>query len=474
MKFKRERTPSRWLVQDLYLRDTWGYTYYLSRPRRFNLRRFFVWAVVIFGLVDLLFACVLLFSLVLIPRVNRLTAQRPAANRAAPIAVAQPTASGKLAIPVRTATAVTARRPPTPPRARPTNTPAARARTAVPTAAAALDIAQTNLSPARTISVALPATLNEAALVVPVPPEPPDCTPADQMSDVVSVSVRLCAGQTYRPFVVRGENIGVFGDPTAVIRAQGRAFGIVAEGARILIQKVVVRAETDAADAASFLCLYPDCKGSPGGVAYGGGILVRAADTTVMDSDIAGGVSGIAAERVSGLKVLNNQLDNSSGWGSYNFAVEQSQFVGNSWSNDNRSCTTAEGAYLSSGCESAGWVCIACQKNIIARNSCTNSGNCFYINGEGNLTSNFNRFHQNECRASPHNCFEVTFSTGNEFVENVARDDPATGAACQYPFWVGGSSVIFARNTWACAISAETALQNAIASTFVPTTVENK
>jgi hypothetical protein len=192
-----------------------------------------------------------------------------------------------------------------------------------------------------------------------------------------------------------------------------------------------------------------------------------------MDSDIAGGVAGIAAERVRGLKLINNRLDDNSGWGSYNFAVDQSYFIGNSMSRDNRACNT-EGGYLPTGCESAGWLCIACQQNIIAQNFCVNSGDCFYMNGEGNLTSNNNRFHWNECRAAPHNCYEVTFATGNEFVENIARDDPETGTACKYPFWVGGSHVIFAGNNWSCSISPQVSIQHATDSTHVPTTVENR
>ncbi len=142
-------------------------------------------------------------------------------------------------------------------------------------------------------------------------------------------------------------------------------------------------------------------------------------------------------------------------------------------SRDNRACNT-DGGYLPTGCESAGWLCIACQENIIAQNLCVNSGDCFYMNGEGNLTSNNNRFHRNECRAAPHNCYEVTFATGNEFVENIARDDPETGAACKYPFWVGGSHVIFAGNNWSCSISPQVSIQHATDSTHVPTTVENR
>jgi hypothetical protein len=467
MKFHRERKPSPWLVQNIYLRDTWGQTYYLSRPRRFSLRRFFILVMALFGALDLVLATVLVFAWLLAALLPASTAGAPRAARPITPAVAARTviARGVTSTPRPTQLSAPTRRPTNAPTARPTQVP--------PTAVAAA-APNKNLAPVRTLNVTLPGTLNAAPLAVAVPSEPADCTPAGSMPDVVEVSVKLCPNQVYRPFTVRGDNVAIFGDPSSVIHVEGRTFGISVESANVLIQNVLVRAAADAADTAMLLCLYPDCRGTPGGSVYGGGILVHGSGTTIMDSDIAGGVAGIAAEHVSNLKLLNNRLDNSSGWGSYNFAVNDSHFVGNSWSNDNRSCTTPEGGYLPTGCESAGWVCIACQKNIVARNTCTNSGDCFYMNGEGNLTSNYNRFHQNECFASPHNCFEATFSVGNEFVENSARADPASGADCKYPFWVGGSQVIFARNTWNCLISADAALQDAIASTFVPTNIENR
>lgn len=467
MKFKRERTPSHWFVKDIYLRDTWGDPYYLSRPRRFNYRRLFILAMVLFGLVDLVLVGVFGLGLLFPPRAPAAAARRPAATRAPTLAALLPTLVARRTTPLPPPTQRPAPKPTQVPPVPPTAAPVE------PTAAPAVKVAKAVI-PARTIGVQLPATLNVAPLSLVVPPEPPNCTPADQMPDLVTASVKLCGGQSYRPFTLRGDNIGVFGDKTSLIRAEGRAFGITAEGAQLWIQDVVIRATTAPGDASILLCLYPDCRGNPGGVAYGGGILVRASDTTVMNSDIAGGVAGVAAERVTGLTLVNNHLDNSSGWGSYNFDVRASHFVGNSWSNDNRSCTTPDGGYLPTGCESAGWLCIACSGNIIAKNTCTNSGDCYYMNGEGNLKSNDNRFHQNECRAAPHNCYEVTFSTGNEFVENIARADPETGAACKYPFWVGGSHVIFARNVWQCNISPEEALQHATASTFVPTRIDNQ
>lgn len=474
MKFKRERKSSPWYVHDIYLRDTWGTPYYVSRSRRWDLRRFFVLALILFGIVDVALASFLLIAYLFPPRPST-TAGNPPATRIVTAVARQPTVVARRTSPTPAPTKrppTRTPRPPTPvptePPPPPTAQPTVERPTALPTERP-VEIA----APLRTISVNLPATLKRSDLTLQVPVEPKQCTPANAMPDVVDRTVKLCGGQEYRPFLVRGENIGVFGDKSSVIRSQGRGYGIIVEGANNLIQNVLIRGTTDRSDENIMLCLYPDCRGSQGGVAYGGGILVRAPGTMIMDTDIAGGVVGIAAERVNGIKLINNRLDDSSGWGSYNFAVESSYFVGNSWSRDNRACTT-DGGYLPTGCESAGFLCIACQQNIIAKNFCVNSGDCFYLNGEGNLTSNNNRFHQNECRASPHNCYEVTFATGNEFVENIARDDPETGAACKYPFWIGGSQVIFSRNQWSCSISPEVSVEHATASTHIPTGIVNR
>ncbi len=477
MKFKRKQTPTHWLVEDLYLRESWGKPYSPVAPARgSNLRRFFVLAMVIFGIVDVIVASIYMMGVLFPTRATNPTAARNAATNVPTKLARPPTAVAQRANPTRTPT----RRLPTSTRAPtiiPTRRPALPTQApAAPPTQVALAVPQNNAknaAPSRTISVDMPASLNTGALSIGIPPEPNDCTPANAMPDVIDVSVKLCSGQTYRPFLLRGNNIGVFGDRSAIIRSSGRGYGIIAEGSNLFIRGVTIRGSVEGGDDGILLCLYPDCRGRAGGVAYGGGILVRAINTTVMDSDIGGGVAGVAADHVTGLKLINNRLDGSSGWGSYNFAVDNSFFVGNSFNQDNRSCTSPDGVYLSSGCESAGLVFIASQRNIIARNTCTNSGDCYYINGEGNLTSNFNRFHKNECRASPHNCFEVTFSVGNEFVENITGNDPATGAACKYPFWVGGSKVLFARNTWSCTISPDTALRHAAQSTSVPTSIEN-
>lgn len=474
------KKSGRWLVEDIYVRDSGQLKPYLApdRPRGFNKRRFFIWLMVAYGLFDLFLAGLWVTAqlappgtvpspeqiltgapqVLVGPNARRIPTQvaksvQVPSNSVSPQTNSSSTGKSNVAPTVRPRP--TANRPPT-------------------SAAPPVQIAAKNLSPASSFAFNLRSSLNIGALTIAVPPEPLECTHADQVPAVVPFSIKLCPGESYHPIFLRGQGIGVFGDDakSAIIRPDGRTFGITAEGAGLFIRGVVIRASTAGADTGVMLCLYPNCRGNPGGSAYGGGILVHAPDTTVMDSDISGGVAGVAVENVTGVKILNNRLDRSTGWGSYNLSVSNAFFIGNSLNDDNRSCSTGDG-FLPTGCESAGWVCIACQHNVIADNTCAHSGDCYYINGEGNLQSNQNRFHGNHCFASPHNCFEVTFSLGNEFVENVAEGDPYTGEACQYPFWIGGSHVFFARNEWKCTISPDKAFQHASDSTGVPTSIES-
>jgi hypothetical protein len=167
--------------------------------------------------------------------------------------------------------------------------------------------------------------------------------------------------------------------------------------------------------------------------------------------------------------LVANNLSDLNGWGSFNIRSNNSVYAGNVLNRDNHGCTTPDGHKFEHGCETAGWVCLQCSQNLIANNHCEYSGNCYYLSGERGLASNNNRFIGNYCAASPNNCFEFTFSKGNTLQDNIATAHPETGAACKYPFWIGGSTVYFGKNSWGCAISPEDAVGDAVRSTNIPT-----
>lgn len=184
---------------------------------------------------------------------------------------------------------------------------------------------------------------------------------------------------------------------------------------------------------------------------------------------VRGGTIGVATVDGYNNTLVENHLSDLNGWGSFNIRSNNSVYAGNVFNRDNHGCTTPDGHKFEHGCETAGWVCLQCNNNLVARNHCEGSGNCFYMSGERGLASNNNRFVGNYCAASPNNCFEFTFSKGNILQDNIATAHPQTGAACKYPFWIGGSTVYFGKNTWGCTISPEDSISDAVKSTTIPT-----
>jgi hypothetical protein len=308
---------------------------------------------------------------------------------------------------------------------------------------------------------------------------PAQCTPANALPPTLNTSIKLCPNEIYPPLHLVGDHLGLFGDDahSAIINGGGRQFVIVMQGTSNWIDGVVIQSAPDARDAGAFLCQYDDCifptlpepTTIQGGLAYGGGVLLLGANNVVHDVTVRGGTIGIASVDGYNNTFVENNLSDLNGWGSFNIRSNNSVFVGNTFNRDDHPCTTPDGRKFESGCETAGWVCLQCAQNLIANNHCEYSGNCYYMSGERGLASNNNRFVGNYCAASPNNCFEFTFSKGNVLQDNIATAHPQTGAACKYPFWIGGSTVYFGKNEWGCSIAPDIAIAQATASTNVPT-----
>jgi hypothetical protein len=234
MKTKRDRT-SPWLVQDIYLRDTWGKTYYVSRRRRFDARRFFVAAMVLFGLVDVFLASIFALAYLYPTRTTPVVAvRRPAATRIATAAARVPTKVAQVPTPTRAPPTARAASPTPPPtQVPPTAFVALVQPTAVPPTAAAqptrvaLAGPPRNLAPARTVAVSLPETLNIDGLAINIPPEPVDCTPANAMGAVVTFSINCALVKRTRPFCCAGMG-------SASLDLRVRSFARAAAGSGLL------------------------------------------------------------------------------------------------------------------------------------------------------------------------------------------------------------------------------------------------
>ncbi len=311
------------------------------------------------------------------------------------------------------------------------------------------------------------------------PVVPAQCTPPPALPPVITASIKLCPNEIYPPLHVAASGVGVFADDarSAVISSAGRQFALVMDGSNNWVDGVTIQSAPDAADAGAFLCQYEECVFATkpvetilrGGLAYGGGVLLLGANNVVHRVTVRGGTIGVASVDGWNNVLVENNLSDLNGWGSFNIRSRNSAFVSNRFDRDNHGCTTPDGHKYEHGCETAGWVCLQCVNNLITRNHCEASGNCYYMSGERGLGSNRNRFIGNYCAGAPNNCFEFTFSQGNVLQDNIATAHPGTGAACKYPFWIGGSTVYFGANEWGCAISPEAAIADAVRSTTVPT-----
>lgn len=330
----------------------------------------------------------------------------------------------------------------------------------------------------KVLKITLPPGAITTTLTLPFPADPINCTPPSQIPNPIRRSLRLCPGQTYPPLNLLGDNIALFGD-NATVTSNGRQFAITLEGANNWVEGVTIQARADPRDLNAWMCLYDECLFATrpqtttlrGGIQYGGGILLKGSNTTIHGVTVRGGTIGIATLNGRNNYLVDNHLSDLNGWGSYNWASRESYFIGNTLNRNNHGCTTPDGRKFLTGCETAGWVCLGCTMNVIANNYCELSGNCFYMSGERNLASNNNNFLSNFCAGASDNCFEITFSFGNFLRDNIATYEPKSDKACKYPFWIGGSVVYFANNTWECANSEDTSFNQSRDSTTVATNI---
>ncbi len=334
----------------------------------------------------------------------------------------------------------------------------------------------------KVLTVALPPSVG-ANLKLTLPAEPGACTHNNKLPAVINASTKLCPNEIYPPLRISGNNIGLFTDAarTAIVTSAGRQYAITVEGNSNWIEGVVVQARADTKDLGAWLCLYDECLFPTrpvtttvrGGTGYGGGILLRGSNSTVHGVTVKGGTIGVATVDGRNNFIIDNQLSDLNGWGSYNVNSVATYYVGNTLDRDNHGCTMPDGRKLLHGCETAGWVCLNCQANWIVRNHCELSGNCYYMSGERGLASNDNRLVANYCAGATDNCFEITFGQRNVLQDNVSTVEPDTDAPCKYPFWIGGSVVYFKGNSWECSVDADDAFSEARDSTIVATNIIN-
>lgn len=329
---------------------------------------------------------------------------------------------------------------------------------------------------ARRVPINLPAYTGLASTEIRLTARPKNCTPASQMPSIVTVSTLLCAGETYPPFQLQGNNITLYGDAdkTALVQGQPRGFAITAQGTNIAIVGVHVEGATSDSDLNQWLCLYPTCPYTPeigSAVGYGGGVLLNnTSNATVIDSTFNTGTTGVFVLRGYSNKIVNNHFADHNGWGVMLMQTRSDYIVSNTFVHINRACDGRDGAYHPNGCESSALAMTNVRNTLVYDNHCRRVSNCYYANGDGGYGSTAIKFYNNQCAGAKNNCFEVTYGLGHEFDYNTTMTDADFGDTCDYPFWIGGSTAYFGpNNSWNCLHDYNTAITDARTKSDKPT-----
>lgn len=329
---------------------------------------------------------------------------------------------------------------------------------------------------AQRVPINLPSYTGLASTEIRLTARPKGCTPASQLPPIVTVTTLLCAGETYPPFELQGNNITLYGDAqkTALIQGQPRRFGVTVQGTNIAIVGVHIEGATNESDLNGWLCLYPHCPYTPelgGAVGYGGGVLLNnTSNATVMDSTFNTGTTGVFAFKGYSNKIVNNHFADHNGWGIMLMQTRSDYVLSNTFARINRSCDGLDGVYHSNGCESSALAMTNVRNTLVYDNRCRRVSNCYYANGDGGYGSTGIKFYNNQCAGAKNNCFEVTYGLGHEFDYNTTMTDADYGDSCDYPFWIGGSTAYFGpNNQWNCLHDYDTAITDARTKSDKPT-----
>jgi parallel beta-helix repeat protein len=148
-------------------------------------------------------------------------------------------------------------------------------------------------------------------------------------------------------------------------------------------------------------------------------------------------MNGVLLYGCANLTVERNNASFNSGWGVYLSATNDSLFADNQLDFVNRLYRRPEDGSTRAEADTAAIVLVkASSRNQFLRNSCLCGGDGIFIAGyehPGKVTPcNDNLFEDNDCRLSPNNAIESTFSKGNVFRRNNC-------SRSNYGFWMGYS-----------------------------------
>lgn len=171
---------------------------------------------------------------------------------------------------------------------------------------------------------------------------------------------------------------------------------------------------------------------------YSGALLFNnVSGGVIRNSDFQHQMNGILLYRCTNLTIENNNASFNSGWGIYLSSTSECLIQDNRLDFCNRVYRRPEDGSVRVEADASGIVMVmSSSSNRILRNSCLCGGDGIFVAGctpDGNRTScDDNLFEDNDCRLSPNNAIESTFSRGNIFRRNDC-------SRSNYGFWMGYS-----------------------------------
>lgn len=275
---------------------------------------------------------------------------------------------------------------------------------------------------------------------------------------VIAEDTQFASGVYILPDGIRigADGITLCGDNTLILSGAQAGTGIIAEGKRditlkdlslsgyyhgvrcddcenVAVENLRIRDTWEIEGVDTFLYLW-----LPIEKAYGGALLLhRVHNAVVRACDFQHQLNGILLYDCSSVAVENNNASFNSGWGIYLSATHDSVIRGNRLDFCNRMFRRPNTGEMRAEADAAGIVMVkGASRNQILHNSCVGGGDGIFVAGYEhpgkNTPCNDNLFEDNDCRLSPNNAIESTFSRGNVFRRNNCSQS-------NYGFWMGFS-----------------------------------
>jgi len=281
-------------------------------------------------------------------------------------------------------------------------------------------------------------------------------TPTDGM--VITADTTFAPGVYHLPngLTIGADNVTVRGDNTLIVspvqqgagirvdgqqnvtirdlRLTGFYWGIRADAAtNLTVENVTVRGTQEIEGIDTFLYLW-----LPIEQAYGGAVLFHGCTGgAIRGCDLQHQMNGVLLYGSTGVTVEKVNASFNSGWGVYMSASNECVLQDNQLDFCNRVYRRPENGSIRVEADAAGIVMVkGSSHNKILRNSCLCGGDGIFIAGYEHPgviePCSFNLFEENDCRLSPNNAIESTFSQGNIFRRNDC-------SRSNYGFWMGYS-----------------------------------